>query len=104
MPDIYAKGDFDMAGFCVGVVEKARMIDGAKVRPGDALLGLASSGPHANGYSLIRKILEVSGAALDADLDGRPLGHVQAGVLLNRNLPFIAVLKPELFAHLLSNP
>ena len=58
MPGMYPAGEYDLAGFCVGVVEKDRIIDGRSIRPGDALLGLASSGAHANGYSLIRKILE----------------------------------------------
>jgi phosphoribosylformylglycinamidine cyclo-ligase len=58
MPGFYAEGEYDLAGFCVGVVEKERIIDGRSIRPGDAILGLASSGPHSNGYSLIRKILE----------------------------------------------
>ncbi len=75
MPGLYQDGDYDLAGFCVGVVEKARMIDGGKVQPGDALLGLASSGPHANGYSLVRKILAVSGADLDQPFAGQTLGE-----------------------------
>ena len=58
MPGMYAEGEYDLAGFCVGVVEKERIIDGRSIRPGDALLGLASSGAHSNGYSLIRRILE----------------------------------------------
>ena len=58
MPGMYPEGEYDLAGFCVGVVEKERIIDGRSIRAGDAVLGLASSGPHANGYSLIRKILE----------------------------------------------
>ena len=58
MPGMYPEGEYDLAGFCVGVVEQDRILDGRKIRPGDALLGLASSGPHSNGYSLIRKILE----------------------------------------------
>lgn len=62
MPGMYEGSDYDLAGFCVGVVEKSKIIDGSKVKPGDALLALASSGPHSNGYSLIRKILEVSQA------------------------------------------
>ena len=62
MPGMYGEGDYDLAGFAVGVVEKAQIIDGGKVARGDVLIGLASSGPHSNGYSLIRKILEVSGA------------------------------------------
>ncbi len=60
MPGMYQGGDYDLAGFCVGVVEKSKMIDGSQVQDGDALIALASSGPHSNGYSLIRKILEVS--------------------------------------------
>ncbi len=75
MPGLYQDGDYDLAGFCVGVVEKARMIDGGKVQPGDALLGLASSGPHANGYSLVRKILVVSGVDLDQPFAGQTLGE-----------------------------
>jgi phosphoribosylformylglycinamidine cyclo-ligase len=62
MPGMYSGGDYDLAGFCVGVVEKSAVIDGASVAPGDAMLGLASSGPHSNGFSLIRKILERTGA------------------------------------------
>lgn len=60
MPGMYHGEDYDVAGFCVGVVEKSQLIDGSKVRSGDVLLALASSGPHSNGYSLIRKVLEVS--------------------------------------------
>jgi phosphoribosylformylglycinamidine cyclo-ligase len=73
MPGMYSGGDYDLAGFCVGVVEKDRIIDGSRVQAGDVLLGLASSGPHSNGYSLIRKVLEVSGVDLQQDLAGRPL-------------------------------
>ena len=58
MPGMYPEGEYDLAGFCVGVVEKERIIDGRTIAPGDALLGLASSGPHSNGFSLIRRILE----------------------------------------------
>ena len=58
MPGMYPPGEYDLAGFCVGVVEKERILDGRSIAPGDAILGLASSGPHANGYSLIRRILE----------------------------------------------
>ncbi|MBS1212312.1 MAG: phosphoribosylaminoimidazole synthetase [Proteobacteria bacterium] len=75
MPGMYAGGDYDLAGFCVGIVEKDRILDGSRVKPGDVLIGLPSSGPHSNGYSLIRKVLERSGARLDQDLDGRPLGE-----------------------------
>jgi phosphoribosylformylglycinamidine cyclo-ligase len=73
MPGMYHGDDYDLAGFCVGIVEKESIIDGAKTAAGDVVLGLPSSGPHANGFSLIRRILSVSGAALDSDLDGLPL-------------------------------
>jgi phosphoribosylformylglycinamidine cyclo-ligase len=62
MPGMYPPGEYDLAGFAVGVVEKSRIIDGTRIVPGDAVLGLASSGPHSNGYSLIRRILERSNA------------------------------------------
>lgn len=75
MPGMYEGEDYDLAGFCVGVVEKDQIIDGSQVRAGDQLLAIASSGPHSNGYSLIRKILEVSQADLDLQLDGRSLGE-----------------------------
>jgi phosphoribosylformylglycinamidine cyclo-ligase len=58
MPGMYPEGEYDLAGFCVGVVEKDRILDGRSIKPGDTILGLASSGPHSNGFSLIRKILE----------------------------------------------
>ena len=74
MPGMYEGNDYDLAGFCVGVVEKADILDGSKVAEGDVILGLASSGPHSNGYSLIRKILEVSDASLETDIDGQTLG------------------------------
>lgn len=74
MPGMYESGDYDMAGFCVGVVEKSEVIDGSKVQAGDALVALGSSGPHSNGYSLIRKILEVSGADTNEAFEGATLG------------------------------
>jgi phosphoribosylformylglycinamidine cyclo-ligase len=74
MPGMYEGEDYDLAGFCVGVVEKAEIIDGSKVATGDALIALPSSGPHSNGYSLIRKIIEVSGTDIEnTQLDGKPL-------------------------------
>ena len=74
MPSMYQEGDYDLAGFCVGVVEKDKVIDGSKVRQGDVLIGLAASGPHSNGYSLIRKIVDRSGLPLTADFQGSTLG------------------------------
>jgi phosphoribosylformylglycinamidine cyclo-ligase len=70
MPDMYPPGEYDLAGFCVGAVEKSAILDGAKVRAGDVLLGIASSGPHSNGYSLIRRILDRAGRPLDLDVGG----------------------------------
>ena len=73
LPGMYQGEDYDLAGFAVAVVEKARIIDGSQVKDGDVLIGIASSGPHSNGYSLIRKILAVSGASFEQRLDGRAL-------------------------------
>ncbi len=75
MPDMYPEGEYDLAGFAVGVVEKSRIIDGSSIAPGDAIIALASSGPHSNGYSLIRRILDVAGADLSAPFDGSTLGE-----------------------------
>ena len=74
MPGMYEGEDYDLAGFCVGVVEKSNIIDGSSVGAGDTLIGIASSGPHSNGYSLIRKILEVSGADLNQAMGNTTLG------------------------------
>jgi phosphoribosylformylglycinamidine cyclo-ligase len=73
MPGMYSGDDYDLAGFCVGLVEKDRIVDGTQTRAGDAIIGLASSGPHSNGYSLIRKLLAMSGAGPDTLVDGKPL-------------------------------
>jgi phosphoribosylformylglycinamidine cyclo-ligase len=70
MPDMYPPGEYDLAGFTVGAVEKSKLVDGSKVREGDVLVGIASSGPHSNGYSLIRRILQRAGNPLDLDLGG----------------------------------
>ena len=74
MPGMYEGEDYDLAGFCVGIGEKSELIDGSKVSVGDKLIGLASSGPHSNGYSLIRKVLEVNNVdPASEQLDGKPL-------------------------------
>ena len=69
MPDMYTAGEYDLAGFCVGAVEKSELIDGSSVQADDVIIGLASSGPHSNGYSLIRKVLEI---AENRDVNGSP--------------------------------
>jgi phosphoribosylformylglycinamidine cyclo-ligase len=103
MPGMYPPGEYDLAGFCVGVVEKDQMLDGSKVAAGDILIGLPSSGPHSNGYSLIRKVLAVSGTALDHPFDGATLGdrlmeptriYVKSLLALLKELPVHA------FAHI----
>ncbi|MDP5254828.1 MULTISPECIES: phosphoribosylformylglycinamidine cyclo-ligase [unclassified Vibrio] len=76
MPGMYEGDDYDVAGFCVGVVEKADIIDGTKVAAGDALIAVGSSGPHSNGYSLIRKILEVSGADKNEKLGDKTIAEL----------------------------
>ena len=115
MPGMYSKNDYDLAGFCVGLVEKSKIIDGSKVRNGDLILGLKSSGPHSNGFSLIRKVIEVSGisprdiliegeslldlvmaptkiyvksilAILDVDIEINAMAHITGGGLIE-NIP-----------------
>ncbi len=76
MPGMYEGDDYDLAGFCVGVVDKSRVIDGSKVKVGDVLIGITSSGPHSNGYSLVRKIIQHSNADLSSDFHGQALGDV----------------------------
>jgi phosphoribosylformylglycinamidine cyclo-ligase len=76
MPGMYAAGDYDLAGFCVGIAEKDDLITPDRVQVGDALIALASSGPHSNGYSLIRKVLEVSGADAGSTLGGSSLADL----------------------------
>jgi phosphoribosylformylglycinamidine cyclo-ligase len=76
MPGMYPAGEYDLAGFAVGAAEKDKLINGSTIAAGDAVLGLASSGAHSNGYSLIRKIIERSGIDLDSDFHGRPLRDV----------------------------
>jgi phosphoribosylformylglycinamidine cyclo-ligase len=73
MPGMYHDADYDLAGFCVGVVEKDGIIDGSAVRAGDAIIGLSASGPHSNGYSLIRKLVSIAGATGSTQLEGKSL-------------------------------
>jgi phosphoribosylformylglycinamidine cyclo-ligase len=75
MPGMYPDGEYDLAGFAVGAVEKSRIIDGRQIAPGDVVLGLASSGIHSNGFSLVRKIIDRAQPDLSADFDGRPLAE-----------------------------
>jgi phosphoribosylformylglycinamidine cyclo-ligase len=70
MPDMYPPGEYDLAGFCVAAVEKSKILDGSKVREGDALIGIASSGPHSNGYSLVRRIFDRAGRPADVEVGG----------------------------------
>ncbi|ANU66289.1 phosphoribosylformylglycinamidine cyclo-ligase [Turicimonas muris] len=73
MPGMYPEGEYDLAGFAVGVVDKANIIDGKSIVPGDVVLGLTSSGPHSNGFSLIRKVIEVSGASWEEKIGDKTL-------------------------------
>lgn len=73
MPGMYPPGEYDLAGFAVGVVEKSQIIDGSTIQPGDVVIGLASSGPHSNGFSLIRKVIEVSNASWDEMIGDKTL-------------------------------
>jgi phosphoribosylformylglycinamidine cyclo-ligase len=75
MPGMYHKGDYDIAGFCVGVAEKSRLLDGTKVANGDQLIALGASGPHSNGFSLIRKVLEVNNTDTNELLNDRAIGE-----------------------------
>lgn len=104
MPGMYHGDDYDVAGFCVGVVEKSEIIDGSKVADGDVLVALASSGPHSNGYSLVRKIIEVSGVdPQTTDLNGSPLAdHLLAPtrIYVKSVLDLIANVDVHAIAHL----
>ncbi|HEX7044329.1 MAG TPA: phosphoribosylformylglycinamidine cyclo-ligase [Burkholderiales bacterium] len=103
MPGMYAAEDYDLAGFCVGAVERDRIIDGTNVRPGDVVLGLASSGAHSNGYSLIRKVIEVSGARLDQPFDGATLADVLLAptrIYVKPLLPLMRELTVRACAHI----
>ena len=90
MPGLYAEGDFDLAGFSVAVVEKSKIIDGTKIKPGDVLIALPSSGPHSNGYSLVRKILSVSCADLNQSFES---GTLADALLAPTNIYVKPILK-----------
>ncbi|MBI3778938.1 MAG: phosphoribosylformylglycinamidine cyclo-ligase [Gammaproteobacteria bacterium] len=98
MPGMYGAGDYDLAGFTVGVVEKSKIIDGSQVKPNDTLIGIASSGAHSNGYSLIRKILMVRKAKLDQSFGGKTLGEVLLAPTRIYVKPLLALLR-ELPVH-----
>jgi len=103
MPGMYPDGEYDLAGFCVGVVERDGIVDGRAIAPGDVLLGLASSGAHSNGYSLVRKILERVRPELRADFDGRPLGDVllePTRIYARAMLALLAALSVKGIAHI----
>ncbi|MDJ0956988.1 MAG: phosphoribosylformylglycinamidine cyclo-ligase [Arenicellales bacterium] len=76
MPGMYSRGEYDLAGFCVGIVERANILDGRDIKTGDMVLGVASSGLHANGYSLIRHVIDTCDVDLSIDLEGIPLTSV----------------------------
>ena len=93
MPGMYSSGDYDLAGFCVGVVEKDQIIDGSHIRAGDQVLGLASSGLHSNGYSLARAVLERSSATLDQPIGETTLGEALLAPTRIYVRPILALLK-----------
>tara|TARA_B100001964_G_scaffold118924_1_gene132362 strand:- start:611 stop:1663 length:1053 start_codon:yes stop_codon:yes gene_type:complete len=93
MPGIYSPGEYDLAGFCVGVVEKDEIIDGSHIRAGDQVLGLASSGLHSNGYSLARAVLERSSATLDQAIGETTLGEALLAPTRIYVRPILALLK-----------
>jgi phosphoribosylformylglycinamidine cyclo-ligase len=103
MPGMYAAGDYDLAGFCVGAVERDQVIDGSKVRAGDILIGVASSGPHSNGYSLIRKILKDSNTDLNVPFESRTIGEVlltPTRIYVKSILQLIDTLPVKALAHI----
>ena len=93
MPGMYSNGEYDLAGFAVGAVEKSLIIDGKDITSGDVVLGLASSGPHSNGYSLIRKVVETARADLSSGFDGRTLGETLLEPTRIYVKPVLAALK-----------
>jgi phosphoribosylformylglycinamidine cyclo-ligase len=102
MPGLYTAGDYDLAGFAVGIAEKDRLLRPERVQAGDQILGLASSGPHSNGYSLIRKIIEVAGLDLNAPFDGGTLGQALLAPTRIYVKPLLALLE-QLEVHALAH-
>jgi len=95
MPDMYPPGEYDLAGFNVGAVEKSALIDGSKIQKGDAIIGIASSGPHSNGYSLIRKIAARAGNPFDLDLGGVTLADALMAPTTIYVKPILELLKAQ---------
>lgn len=103
MPGMYAKDDYDLAGFCVGVVEKENIINGSNVKSGDVLIGIASSGPHSNGYSLIRKVIETTKADLSEPFGDSTLGATllkPTRIYVKTLLELIKTINVHAFAHI----
>jgi phosphoribosylformylglycinamidine cyclo-ligase len=102
IPGMYEAGDYDLAGFCVGVVEKSRILDGSRVRAGDVVIGLMSSGPHSNGYSLIRRIVTASGARLDEPFGESTLGRILLAPTRIYVKPLLALMR-EIDVHAMAH-
>jgi phosphoribosylformylglycinamidine cyclo-ligase len=103
MPGMYAEEDYDLAGFCVGVVEKDRLITGKETKPGDALIALGSTGPHSNGYSLVRKVIEVTDARLDQAFGDSTLGQAlmkPTRIYVKSILKLLESIKANAIAHI----
>ena len=103
MPDMYPPGEYDLAGFCVGAVERAALLDESRVAAGDVILGVASSGPHSNGYSLVRRILKVSGADLSMPVGGVPLADAlmaPTAIYVKPMLDLVAHVRVSGMAHI----
>jgi phosphoribosylformylglycinamidine cyclo-ligase len=103
MPGMYHGGDYDLAGFCVGVVERSEVLDGSRVKAGDAIIGMASSGVHSNGYSLVRKLIAVAGADAHTQLAGQKLFDrllEPTRIYVKSMLQLAAALPVSAFAHI----